>query len=141
MAMTTSHDEQPCTARLHPWIFRTVIGFVLWMILAAWGFSATWSAGPQEAYTGLVLAVASYLCLVVVGIVYAMTSITRHSPDPARRDDTPSKDSFHEWTSREIEVSDGHQRGSHVAIDILLAPAAVAVGMTALVLVWHLAPG
>ncbi len=140
MAMTTSHDENPRSARLHPWIFRAIIGCVLWTIIAAWGFSATWSADPRESYTGLVLAVASYLCIVAVGIVGVMAYITRQSPDPGRQDDTPSKDSFHEWTSREIEVSDGHQRGSHVAIDILLPPAAVAIGMTALVLVWHLAP-
>jgi hypothetical protein len=141
MAITTSHDEHRQSARLHPWIFKAVIGFVLWMIIAAWGFSSTWSAVPQESYTAVVLAVMSYFCIVAVGIAGVMTYIMRHSPDPARRDDTASRDSFHEWTSRQIEVSDGHQRGSHVAMDILLAPAAVAIGMTALVVVWHLAPG
>ena len=140
MALTTSHDERRPSARLHPWIFKAIIGFVLWTIIAAWGFSSTWSADPQESYTGLVLAVASYLCVVAVGIVGIMAYFTRHSPDPARQDDKPSRGPFHEWTSREIAVSDGHQRGSHVAMDILLPPAAVAIGMTALVLVWHLAP-
>lgn len=138
VTMATS-GEHP--RRLHRWIYRGIVGFVLWMMLAAWGFMSTWSADPGDSYTGLVLAMASFLCLVAVGIIFVMGIITRDSPDPARAEDMPTDGSLREWASREIEVSDGRQRGSHVLIDILLPPAAVAIGMTALVIVWHLAPG
>jgi hypothetical protein len=140
MALTTPHDERSSSVHLHRWVFRGIIGFVLLMILAAWGFTATWSPDANESYTGLVLAMMSYFCLVAVGIAYALGRITRNSPDPAREDDMPTTESLQRWASREIEVSDGHQRGSHVMIDILLPPAAVAIGMVALVIVWHLAP-
>jgi hypothetical protein len=140
MAMTSPHDAEHHFVRLHPRVFKTVLGLVLTMLVAAWGFTAVWSPDANESYTGLALAMASYLCLVALGIGYAMSRLTRSSPDPARRDDEPSQASFREWSSREIEVSDGHQRGSHVAIDVLLPPAAVAVGMIALMIVWHFAP-
>lgn len=141
MATTSPHDAERHLVRLHPRIFKIMVGLVLVMLLAAWGFSATWSPDASESYTGLALTMASYLFLVALGIGYAMTRLARSSPDPARRDDEPSKVSFQEWSSREIDVSDGHQRGSHVAIGVLLVPAALAVCMIALVIVWHLAPG
>ncbi|HKU97910.1 MAG TPA: hypothetical protein VJR58_21650 [Vineibacter sp.] len=140
MAAPQSRDAPSHSVHLHPWIFKGVVGFVLLMLLAAWGFSATWSSASVEAYTGLALGMVSYLCLIAVGLAYAMSRFTRLRPDPARTEDAPARLSFRDWRSREIEVGDGHQRGSHVAIDILLAPAAVAIGLTILVIVWHLAP-
>ncbi len=140
MATMRSHDERPHSVHVHPWIFKGVAGFVLLMLIAAWGFSATWSPDSVEAYTGLALAMVSYLCLIAVGLAYAMGRFTRQRPEAAREEDRPARTSFHDWKTREIEVGDGHQRGSHVAIDILLAPAAVAIGLTILVIVWHLAP-
>lgn len=141
MATMQSRDEPSHSVRLHPWVFKGFVGFVLLMLVAAWGFSATWSATSVEAYTGLALAMVSYLCLIAVGLAYAMSRFTHRRPDPAREEDAPARMSFRDWQSREIEVGDGHQRGSHVAIDILLTPAAVAIGLTILVIVWHLAPG
>ncbi|HEX2889508.1 hypothetical protein [Vineibacter terrae] len=140
MAMTSPSTERPTTVRLHPWIFRGVVALAAWALLAAWGFAATWSPDVSESYTDLALVFVSYLCIVTIGLVFALGSFARHSPDPARDDDKASRGSFHDWRSREIEVGSGHQRGSHVAVDILLAPAAIAIGMTALVIVWHLAP-
>jgi hypothetical protein len=141
MAMASPHDAERPLVRMHPRIFKIVVVMVVVMMTAAWGFGATWSPDAAESYTGLALAMASYLCAVAVGIGYAMNRLARSSPDPARRDDEPSQASFSEWSSREIEVSDGHQRGSHVAMDVLLVPTALAVCMVALVIVWHFAPG
>lgn len=143
MAMSApQQDRNHTTVRFHPWVFKAVAGLVLLMIIAAWGFTATWSDDSSESYTGLVLAMVSYFCVVALGLGWMMVRLARRNPDPARREgEEPSRQSFYEWKSHEIEVGSGHQRGSHAAIDVILVPAAVAFGMLALVIVWHLAPG
>ena len=51
MATTAAHGEPSRSRRLHRWIYRGIVGFVLWMVLAAWGFMSTWSADPGDSYT------------------------------------------------------------------------------------------
>jgi len=112
-------------------VFKVMLGLAGLFVLAAWGFAG-------GGFTGIVLAVVSYVILVYAGLVLLLWLTGRRHP----RTDLGGEhrpDLFGRWTRREVEISTGPVRGSLAAIETLLPIAAVAVGMVALAVVLHFA--
>jgi len=120
----TSQRPKQASDQLHPWIYRTIVGLALILILSAWGFF-----GP---YSGLALAVVSAFIFIAVVIPIILWRIWRnHTTDPDR------SDSFAAWQERDFEICDGRLKGTEAALQVLLPIAAVSLGMAAFALVLH----
>jgi len=128
MSFHPSSKNNTSTDRLPLGVFALVAGFVLWMVIAAWaGF-----AGPG--YSDVALTVVTGLLLVAIGIPFVLYRMV-HANDPDR--EPPQK--LREWSAREFETWQDHQKGSQAAAEIILPIAAAAVGMTAFAIVFHYA--
>jgi hypothetical protein len=120
--------QRPVVSRFHPLIYMAIAGFGLWFVLAAWGFAG-------NSYIGYLLAIISGFFLLATGLPWVM-SRTR-SKRQGRADDKPTA-SLRSWSSGEFETWTGRVRGKFAMIEALLPLAAVAVGMTAFVIVLHI---
>ena len=81
MSKTADRREAATSEQLHPWIYRTIVGLVLVLILSVWGF-----VGPG--YSGLALAVVSIFIFIAVAIPIILWRIWRNhaaDPDEARK--------------------------------------------------------
>jgi hypothetical protein len=104
---------------LHPLIYRIAVGLAVILALGIYGF-----AGGTQKYNGLVLAAAILFVFATVGIA----SVLRHIGQRRQvRDGRPGR--FRVWLGREVEVWQGHLKGSDAATTALLPLVAVSVGM------------
>ena len=121
------HDR-PVSRQLHPFVYRILIGLVLWFAFAAWGFA-------RDGYSDYLVAVVTGVCLVAVALPYVMSRIWRRSPEgnAVQR----HRKSFVEWTASDLEADQDRMSATHAAVEIGLPIAAAAVGMTAFAIVLH----
>lgn len=126
--MTSDPKNGASTDRLPLAVYAAVIGFVAWMVLAAWGF-----AGPG--YADLSLAVVTGLLIVVIAIPLVLWRVWRANSGERRE----NRMSFREWKSRPFETWQDSVKGSNAAAEIILPIAAAAVGMTAFAIIFHYA--
>jgi hypothetical protein len=115
--------------RLHPFVYKAVIGLALWFALAAWVFFGT-------ADTELMLAIVTLFIVVAIGIPYILSAQIGQreaESDPGR----PDQQRFGDWLSGEFDTAQGRLKAGNAAVEIILPVAAVAVGITALGLVLH----
>ena len=120
-------STDPSTDRLPLAVYAALAGFVLWMVIAAWGF-----AGPG--YADVALTVVTGLLLVAIAIPFVLWRVARAN-DPEQR--TPEK--FSRWASGQFEIWQDRQKGAAAATEIVMPLAAAAIGMTAFAIVFHYA--
>ena len=125
--MSSRFNNNPSTDQLPIGFYALVAGFVLWMVIAAWGF-----AGPG--YTNVALTVVTGLLLVAIGIPFVLWRMVRAN-DP----DMEQPQKLSEWSSRDFETWQDHQKGHEAATEIVLPIAAAAIGMTAFAIIFHIA--
>ncbi len=114
------------TSSLHPWVYATLIGLVLWFVVWIWSFAG---AGV----TDYLLVVVSGFFLVVVALTLILSRVGRKDPamgdNEAKADDKPA--SFHHWAASDFDTYTGRLSGLQAATLILLPIAVAAFGMTA----------
>jgi hypothetical protein len=118
------------TDRLPPVIYLALIGFVLWMVLAAWGF-----AGPG--YADVALVVVTGFFVIVIAIPFILWRVWRANRAPP--DAPESRIRFADWAAGQFETWQDRVKGANAATEIILPIAAAAVGMTAFTIVFHYA--
>lgn len=121
-------DAHHSTNRLHPLIYRIMIGLGIVLIAGICGF-----AGGHQAFNGLVIVAASLFVVVAVGIPLLLSRIWwRHhtSGNPPER--------FGEWLHDEFETWQGRLNGTDASVGILLPITAVSVGMVIFAIVLNL---
>jgi len=128
MSETPAGSQRPVVSRFHPLIYKAIAGFGLWFVLAAWGFDGS-------GYIGYLLAIISGFFLLAIGLPWVMSRV--RSERQARTDDEQTA-GLRDWTAGEFETWTGRFRGKFAMIEALLPLAAVAVGMTAFVIVFHI---
>lgn len=121
------HRNVPTESSLHPAVQRALIGCVLWIVAALWLFFG------RDAYAGLQLAVSTFFCVMFVAVPMWMAKLT---PAAASQ---PGQPSIREWASHEFETACGSVEGRDAIAMILLAPVAIALGITGVSLVAYLA--
>jgi hypothetical protein len=125
MSKTLHRTEDEASDHLHPWIYGTIVGLALLLILSVWGFLG-------RGYSGLVLAVVSAFIFIDVAIPIILWRIWRnHAADPDR------PESFAAWLERDFEICDDRLKGADAALQVLLPIAAVSLGMAVFALVLH----
>jgi uncharacterized membrane protein len=106
-------------SRIHPLVYRIILDLAAVLIVGIYGFS-----GGSQQYNGLVLTAAALFVLATVGISLVMRRIGRQ-----RQVGDERADRFRAWLNREVEVWQGHLKGSDAVAAILLPIIAVSVGM------------
>ncbi|HEX3885647.1 MAG TPA: hypothetical protein VHW66_23545 [Stellaceae bacterium] len=129
--MNTMHTnpDQRDMARLHPAVYKIMLGLVLWMLLAAWGFVA-------GGYSAIALGMVTFFLVVTMGLVAALWRISRRNRMSGL--DKGRSRSFGAWLDGEFDTWGSRLHGTHAATQIILPIAAAAVGMTLLMIVLHL---
>ena len=82
------------TDRLPPIVYLAFVGFVAWMVLAAWGF-----AGPD--YADVALTVVTGLLAIVIAIPFILWRVSRANQDHSEDERSPD---FAEWCSGQFET-------------------------------------
>ena len=114
--------------RPHHVIYRVIAGLALWFVLSAWMFFG--SANHME----LILAMVCVLFIMAIGVPYTLWRVGERAPR-LETTDQPAE-SFATWTKSEFATWIGHQKSSTAAVEIMLPFAAVAIGITALGIVF-----
>ncbi|MFZ5789091.1 MAG: hypothetical protein ACOY3L_00180 [Pseudomonadota bacterium] len=134
MAKNVSRSNRPRSDRLHPLIYKVIVGLALWTILAAWGFFG------DRGYTGLALAVVTgffMIAMALPSLLWRTWRNNRASVSPAQGGAPDAVRSFRDWLFGDVETWQGRLEGWDAAVAVLLPIAAVAIGMTAFAIVLH----
>jgi hypothetical protein len=126
--MSKNLDSRPASAtqKLHPLVYRAMVGLALWLIVSIWAFKG-------GLYT-------DYLFMVVSGLIFFATLIpaalwwTRHRHKPP----SGEHESFRRWETEDFATWQGRLSGREAATQILLPIAAVAFGMMIFAIIEHL---
>jgi hypothetical protein len=117
----------PTERGLHPAVYGALIGCTVWILAAFWIFFG------HDTYTGLQLAVSTFFCAMFVGVPVCLWQISRAAASDAGRT------KWREWASHEFETIYGPVEGGQAAVMVLLAPVAIALGITSVSLIAYLA--
>jgi hypothetical protein len=128
MARELVAHNKPIFNQLHPRIYAAAVGFVAWFAVAAWVLF------DRRSDTGLPLAIVSVFFLVAVLLPWSMFLVWKRHRMPEQRH--PNKTSFHDWRTGDFAVWGAKLHGTRAAIDALLPLAAVAIGLTAIGIVF-----
>ena len=121
--------NQPSQEKLHPIVYRLMIGLAVWFVLSIWFLF------DRGAYVGLTLAVITAFFLIAVGIPVVMAFTWRHNSDVRESGEHALR--FRDWLACEFTTYTGQLSGTETAIQVLLPIAAVSIGMTIFGLVLH----
>ena len=128
------HDHHP-TGKLHPWIFRILMGFIGGWLIITYSFFLNTNGGGR-AYGAIIALIVSVFGLVVLLIPTSIRRIALNHP--IGRNIAPSALSLRDWLNGELVVWDHKIKGRDAAIAILLPGVAAMVGGVALAIVFHL---
>ena len=93
--MSSNHQHRKNSAstdRLPPVVYLVLVGFVAWIVLAAWGF-----AGPG--YADVALTVVTGFLIVAIAIPLILWRVARANQDPSDDERPPA---FAEWSSGQL---------------------------------------
>jgi len=110
---------------LHPVVYGALVFFTLWILAAIWLFFG------NTAYAMMQLAVSTFF-----GAMFLFTPLWLFWETRAPGLRSPE---LRDWADREFEIADGAIEARHAVAMILSAPAAVAIGITAIGAVARLA--
>ncbi len=130
----------PVTDRLHPRIYAIIAGLALWFVFSAWWFFG--GAG----YIELALAVMTGVFVMALGIPFTLwqAGVKARKRDAAQEttEEHPASEqpaeSLGTWIEGQFDTWTGQQTSATAAVEILLPIAAVALGIMAMGIVFHI---
>jgi hypothetical protein len=114
----SSHRNRPIETALHPAVNLALAGTLVWLL------AAVWLAFGAQGYTALQLAIATFLSVMFALVPYTLWLISQSGHKPA------AAKPFRQWATHELQTASGPVDGKDAAIMVLLAPAAVSLGIT-----------
>jgi hypothetical protein len=132
------NSDQNVSNELHPVVYKAVAALFIWFVAAAWLLFG----GPG--YIGLALAVISVLIggtialLVVLSRIGTKARTTRADSVTNQGETAGEAKPFDSWMQGDFSTWTDQQKGSTAVVEILLPIAAVALGLTALGIVFVL---
>ena len=124
----TRHNQAP-KEKLHPIIYRLIIGLAAWLVLSIWLLF------DRGSYVVLILAVITTFFFIAVGVPLIIAFTWWHNS--GAREQSEHAIRFREWLACEFTTRTGALSAKAAAIQILLPIAAVSIGMTVFGLVLH----
>ena len=122
-----SHRNRPMETTLHPIVNLALVGTLVWLL------TAIWLAFGAQSYTALQLAVSTFLAIMFVLVPYALWLLSKAGQTPVKTKP------FREWAANEMQTASGPVEGKDAAVMVLLAPAAVSLGITVMSFIAFLA--
>ncbi len=126
---SSARSTEQRSLQLHPAIYKTMVGLVVWFVVSAWAFFG------DAGYLGLILVMMSVLFIMATGIPFVLWLTDRNARDEAAPSTAPSTasaqfpQSFTTWKAGSFDTWTGQCKGSAAAIEVLLPVAAVAFGI------------
>jgi len=114
---------------LHPAIYIALVGLTLWLGLAIWGFG-------YDGQTDYLLAIVSGFLFIAVAIPSTLALMVHRQKNSHERKSS-GEASFKEWMTGNFDTWQDRVKGHNAAVEVLLPMAAIAIGMTAFVIVLH----
>jgi hypothetical protein len=114
---------------LHPAIYMALVGLTLWLGLAIWGFG-------YDGQTDYLLAIVSGFLFIAVAIPSTLALMVHRQKNSDERKSS-GEASFKEWMTGNFDTWQDRVKGHNAAVEVLLPMAAIAIGMTAFVIVMH----
>jgi hypothetical protein len=114
---------------LHPAIYMALVGLTLWLGLAIWGFG-------YDGQTDYLLAIVSGFLFIAVAIPSTLALMVHRQKNSDERKSS-GEASFKEWMTGNFDTWQDRVKGRNAAVEVLLPMAAIAIGMTAFVIVLH----
>jgi hypothetical protein len=124
-ASTPLRSNRPQWLALHPTVYRLLIGSVAAL------FVAVWIPFSHSDYAALQLAVVALFLVMFVGVPWVMARFSR-----AER---PDRTTFGEWRSGDLDIHTGPIAAGEAALMIMIAPAAVLLGVAVISTIAYLA--
>ena len=121
--------NRPVNDQLHPIVYKSLIGLVIWLLLSIWFLF------DRGTYIGLILAMITVFFVILSGIPTLIWLTWRHRADHDR--EAPAQ-SWREWASQTFEAWQDRLSGEQAAAQVLLPIMAVAFGMTVFGIVYNL---
>jgi len=133
MAPEPSPPRRFRSDQLHPVALGSLAAMVIWEAVVTLGFFG------GSGYEVIVMGVVAGFTLVVLTILLALRHIERHAEQRGEipADDHPPR-RLRDWLRCDMQIWQGRLRGSEAIILALLPVAAVAIGLTALLIVDHI---
>ncbi len=124
------HIYRPTSDQLHPLVYAAVVGLAVWFVLSAWFFFA---GGGHRDF--LLVAVSGFFFIAIL-IPYQLWHVWRS--DAAGEVAPEGKESLQDWLLADFAIVQERRSSVSAAVEILLAIAAVAFGMTIFGMVLYL---
>jgi hypothetical protein len=140
-----ARSSQVDSTELHPAVHMAAVALLVWFVAAAWLLFG------GSGYIGLALAIVSVLAFMVIAIPVALWRAGAKARGPKKSGETASNESnaaggrdsnpdssWAAWLRGDFSTWTGREKSSEAVVEILLPIAAVAVGITALGIVFNL---
>jgi hypothetical protein len=117
---------------LHPLVYAALVGLVLWLVLAVWGFG-------YDGETDYLLTIVTGFLVIAVAIPSTLALMVYRQRNSGDSKDSTQRDtaSFRQWAAGDFDTWQDRVKGRNAAVEVLLPMAAIAVGMTAFAIVLH----
>jgi hypothetical protein len=133
------HDRAPSRQEikqvgrnLHSKVYVALVGLVLWLVLAIWGFG-------YDGQTDYLLAIVTGFLIIAVAIPATLALMAHSQGDSVDGKSSAPHDtkSFRQWAAEDFDTWQGRIKGRNAAVEVLLPMAAIAIGMTAFAIILH----
>lgn len=128
MSIAHARRNSPVETGLHPAVYGGLLGCLVWLA------AAVWLAFGADRYTALQLAIATFLSVMFAVVPFWLSRMPRAEATP-----TTPQPLLRDWAEHDFITASGPVEGKHAAIMVLLAPASVALGLTATAAIAYLA--
>jgi len=123
------NSRGPGSDRIHPFVYRAILGLALLLIASIWGFFG------GRTSTGLVLTIASLFVGIALTLSYVLSRIARTFDD---RDTARERGaSFGAWLKGDFDSYGGRQPAREALVALFLPIIAVSLGMLVFALTLH----
>jgi len=113
-------------------VYVALVGLVLWLVLAIWGFG-------YDGQTDYLLAIVTGFLLIAVAIPATLALMAYSQGNSVDGESPVAHDSkpFRQWAAEDFDTWQDRVKGGNAAVEVLLPMAAIAIGMTAFAIVLH----
>jgi hypothetical protein len=113
-------------------VYVALVGLVLWLVLAVWGFG-------YDGQTDYLLAIVTGFLLIATAIpaTLALMVYSQGNSDDPKDSAAGDTVSFRQWAAEDFDTWQDRVKGRNAAVEVLLPMAAIAIGMTAFAVVLH----
>jgi len=131
------HDRAPSRQQservarnLHSKVYIALVGLVLWLVLAIWGFG-------YDGQTDYLLAIVTGFLIIAVAIPATLALMAYSQGNSVDGENSRDAASFRQWAAEDFDTWQDRIKGRNAAVEVLLPMAAIAIGMTAFAIILH----